>query len=115
MEKVDRPVLERRKIALELRPHTRGGERVVELVEVGVELSRTPILAGVDLTMLRGERVGVDSGENSARKSVLLRLLAGTCRRPKASARPAPRSGSANLRRTIAPTIPMQPRSSSFT
>ena len=76
MEKVDRPVLERRKIALELRPHTRGGERVVELVEVGVELGRTPILAGVDLTMLRGERVGV-VGENGAGKSVLLRLLAG--------------------------------------
>ena len=35
MEKVDRPVLERRKIALELRPHARGGERVVELVEAG--------------------------------------------------------------------------------
>ena len=76
MEKVDRPVLERRKIALELRPHARGGERVVELVEVGVELGRTPILAGVDLTMLRGERVGV-VGENGAGKSVLLRLLAG--------------------------------------
>jgi ATP-binding cassette, subfamily F, member 3 len=29
MEKVERPVLERRKIALELRPHARGGERVV--------------------------------------------------------------------------------------
>ena len=76
MEKVDRPVLERRKIALELRPHARGGERVVELVEVGVELGGTPILAGVDLTVLRGERVGV-VGENGAGKSVLLRLLAG--------------------------------------
>jgi ATP-binding cassette subfamily F protein 3 len=76
MEKVDRPVLERRKIALELRPHSRGGERVVELVEAGVELGGMPILAGVDLTVLRGERVGV-VGDNGAGKSVLLRLLAG--------------------------------------
>jgi len=76
MEKVDRPVLERRKIALELRPHARGGERVVELAGVGVELGGTPILAGVDLTVLRGERVGV-VGENGAGKSVLLRVLAG--------------------------------------
>ena len=76
MEKVDRPVLERRKIALDLRPHARGGERVVELVEVGVELGGRPILAGVDLTVLRGERVGV-VGENAAGKSVFLRLLAG--------------------------------------
>ena len=76
MEKVDRPVLERRKIALELRPHARGGERVVELDGVGVELGGLPVLAGVDLTVLRGERVGV-VGENGAGKSVLLRVLAG--------------------------------------
>src|SRR5690242_15605570 len=75
MEKVERPVLERRKIALDLRPHARGGERVVELAGVGVELGGTPILAGVDLTVLRGERVGV-VGENGAGKSVLLRVLA---------------------------------------
>jgi ATP-binding cassette subfamily F protein 3 len=75
MEKVDRPVLERRKIALDLRPHARGGERVVELSAVGIELGGNPILVDVDLTVLRGERVGV-VGENGAGKSVLLRLLA---------------------------------------
>jgi ATP-binding cassette subfamily F protein 3 len=76
MEKIDRPVLERRKIALDLRPHTRGGERVVELSGAGVELGGNPILAGVDVTVLRGERVGV-VGDNGVGKSVLLRLLAG--------------------------------------
>jgi ATP-binding cassette subfamily F protein 3 len=76
MEKIDRPVLERRKIALELRPHARGGERVVELIGIGVELGGTPVLAGVDFAVLRGERVGV-VGDNGAGKSVLLRALAG--------------------------------------
>jgi ATP-binding cassette subfamily F protein 3 len=76
MEKIDRPVLERRKIALELRPHARGGERVVELAGVGVELAGRSILDGVGLTVLRGERVGV-VGDNGAGKSVLLRVLAG--------------------------------------
>src|SRR3954467_14867418 len=76
MEKVDRPVLERRKIALELRPHVRGGERVVELDGVGIAFGGLQILDGVDLTVLRGERVGV-VGENGAGKSVLLRLLGG--------------------------------------
>src|SRR4051794_10329747 len=76
MDKVDRPVLERRKIALELRPHARGGERVVELDSVGVELGANVVLAGVDLTVLRGERVGV-VGDNGAGKSVLLRVLSG--------------------------------------
>jgi ATP-binding cassette subfamily F protein 3 len=76
MEKVDRPVLERRKIALELRPHARGGERVVELTGAGVSLGGAAILGDVELTVLRGERVGV-VGENGAGKSVLLRLLSG--------------------------------------
>ena len=75
MEKIDRPVLERKKIALELHPHSRGGERVVELLGAGVELGGNPILAGIDLTVLRGERVGV-VGDNGAGKSVLLRVLA---------------------------------------
>jgi ATP-binding cassette, subfamily F, member 3 len=76
MDKIDRPVLERRKIALELRPQARGGERVVELAGAGVELAGRSVLADVDLTVLRGERVGV-VGENGAGKSVLLRVLAG--------------------------------------
>jgi ATP-binding cassette subfamily F protein 3 len=76
MEKVERPVLERRKIALELRPHARGGDRVVELIEGGVVLGGVGILQGVDLTVLRGERVGVVV-DNGAGKSVLLRALAG--------------------------------------
>jgi len=76
MEKIDRPVLERRKIALELHPHTRGGERVVELESAGVELDGRVVLDDVDLTVLRGERVGV-VGANGAGKSVLLRLLGG--------------------------------------
>ena len=37
MDAIDRPVLERRKIALQLRPTTRGGQRVFSLRSVGVE------------------------------------------------------------------------------
>ena len=76
MEKVDRPVLERRKIALALRPKARGGERVVELIGARVELGDRSILDAVDLAVLRGERVGI-VGDNGAGKSVLLRTLAG--------------------------------------
>jgi ATP-binding cassette subfamily F protein 3 len=76
MEKVDRPVLERRRIALDLRPHLRGGERVVELEGASVSVGGRTVLADLDLTVLRGERVGV-VGDNGAGKSVLLRLLAG--------------------------------------
>jgi ATP-binding cassette, subfamily F, member 3 len=71
MDKVDRPVFERRKMGLALRSAMRGGERVVELRDVEFD----PVLTGVDLTIMRGERVGV-IGPNGAGKTVLVRLLA---------------------------------------
>jgi ATP-binding cassette subfamily F protein 3 len=72
MDKVDRPVFERRKMALALRAQMRGGERVVELRDAEFD----PVLTGVDLTVMRGERVGV-IGPNGAGKTVLVRLLGG--------------------------------------
>jgi ATP-binding cassette subfamily F protein 3 len=76
MEKVERPVLERRKIALALRPGVRGGDRVVQLSDVNAAFGDHAVLLDVDLTVLRGERVGI-VGENGAGKSVLLKVLAG--------------------------------------
>jgi ATP-binding cassette, subfamily F, member 3 len=72
MEKVERPVFERRKMALALRSAARGGDRVVELRGVDFD----PVLIDVSLTIMRGERVGI-VGPNGAGKTVLARLLAG--------------------------------------
>ncbi len=76
MDKVERPVLERRKIGLELRGRVRGGRKVIELQDVGVAFDEFPVLIGVDLTVSRGERLGI-IGPNGAGKSVLAKLLAG--------------------------------------
>ncbi len=76
MEKIDRPVLERRKMALRLRSAQRGGQRVVELHAVDTDLGGRRILTGVDLTVMRGERIGVIGG-NGQGKSVLVKLLTG--------------------------------------
>jgi ATP-binding cassette, subfamily F, member 3 len=76
MQKVDRPVLERRKIGLGFRENVRGGKKVIELREASVAFGEEPVLIGVDLTISRGERVGV-IGKNGAGKSVLAKLLAG--------------------------------------
>ena len=76
MEKVERPVFERRKMALALRSAARGGDRVIELRGVDFD----PVLIDVTLTIMRGERVGI-VGPNGAGKTVLARLLA---RRPRA-------------------------------
>jgi ATP-binding cassette subfamily F protein 3 len=72
MDKIERPVFERRRMALELRSAARGGERVVDLR--GLEFD--PVLADADLTVMRGERIGI-VGPNGAGKTVLLRLIAG--------------------------------------
>ena len=79
MEKIERPVLERRKIGLSLRPQRRGGQRVFELRHVGVAFGDEPILLDVNLTVLHGERLGV-VGENGAGKSVLTKTLVGELR-----------------------------------
>jgi ATP-binding cassette subfamily F protein 3 len=72
MEKVDRPVFERRRMALALRSASRGGDRVIELRGVDFD----PVLIDVQLTIMRGERVGI-VGPNGAGKTVLARLLTG--------------------------------------
>jgi ATP-binding cassette subfamily F protein 3 len=72
MEKVQRPVFERRKMALALRSEARGGDRVIALRDVDFD----PVLHGVDLEIVRGERVGI-VGPIGAGKTVLARLLAG--------------------------------------
>jgi ATP-binding cassette subfamily F protein 3 len=76
MEKVERPVLERRKIGLAFRGSARGGQKVIELRDASVAFGEDPVLIGVNLTVTRGERVGV-VGKNGAGKSVLARVLAG--------------------------------------
>ena len=76
MDKVERPVLERRKIGLDLRGRVRGGRKVIELDQVGMAFDDDPVLIDVDLTVERGERLGI-VGPNGAGKSVLAKLLAG--------------------------------------
>jgi ATP-binding cassette subfamily F protein 3 len=76
MEKVERPVFERRKMALELRSATRGGQRVLALEGVDVAFDDDPVLLDAELVIARGERVGV-VGPNGAGKTVLARVLAG--------------------------------------
>jgi len=76
MDKVERPVFERRKIALEMRSAERGGSKVVTLNDVTVAFDGDPVLLGCDVQIFRGERIGM-IGANGAGKSVLGTVLAG--------------------------------------
>jgi ATP-binding cassette subfamily F protein 3 len=76
LDKVDRPVLERRKIGLALRSGERGGKRVVDLRSADLGFDGQAVLQDVSLTVFRGERVGV-IGANGSGKSCLVRTIAG--------------------------------------
>jgi len=86
MERVERPILERRHMGLELNGW-RGSDKVLEIVDLdkgfpastngsGVDEEETIILAGLDLLVWQGERVGV-IGPNGSGKSLLFRLVLG--------------------------------------
>ncbi len=81
IERVDKPVLERRRMGLALHPMSRGGQKVVELREVSKSFAangygEVSVLHGLNGLVRHGERVGIVGG-NGAGKSVLFRLIAG--------------------------------------
>ncbi|MBK9710455.1 MAG: ABC-F family ATP-binding cassette domain-containing protein [Kouleothrix sp.] len=76
MDKVERPVLERRKMALQFHPHARGGAKAIELRRVDKAFDDLIIVMDAVATIMNGERVGI-VGANGAGKSVLLRLILG--------------------------------------
>lgn len=83
IEKIDRPVLDRRKMGLELNGW-RGSNQVLELVGVSKSFLPHPpasptgrgshVLHNINFLIRHGERVGL-IGANGAGKSVLLRLI----------------------------------------
>ena len=75
IEKIDRPVLERRKMDLSLNGW-RGSNQVLEFDNVTKEYSHRKILNRLTFLIRHGERVGL-IGANGAGKSVMLRLILG--------------------------------------
>jgi ATP-binding cassette subfamily F protein 3 len=76
MDKIDRPVLERRKMGLRFKAGERGGQKVLEVRRLSKSFEDNQVLLDLNFLVRRGERVGL-VGPNGCGKSVLFRLLLG--------------------------------------
>jgi ATP-binding cassette subfamily F protein 3 len=75
IERIERPVLERRKMGLELNGW-RGSNKVLEIEGLEKSFGENCILRRINLLVRHGERVGL-VGPNGAGKSLLLRMILG--------------------------------------
>lgn len=75
MDKVEKPVLERRKMDLQINGW-RGSNKVLELDGVSKSFGAKQVFAGLNEIIWHGERVGL-IGANGAGKSVLMRMILG--------------------------------------
>ncbi|MCO6452975.1 MAG: ABC-F family ATP-binding cassette domain-containing protein [Caldilineales bacterium] len=78
IERIEKPVLENKRMGLELKGW-RGSNKVLEIVDLQKSFSTSQngsqtVLAGLDLLIWHGERVGL-VGANGSGKSVLFRLI----------------------------------------
>jgi ATP-binding cassette subfamily F protein 3 len=76
MEKVERPVLERRRMALSFRPRIRGGAIAIRLEHATFGFDGRPVIRDAELVIQNGERIGI-IGPNGSGKTVLLSLMSG--------------------------------------
>ncbi len=75
MERIERPVLERRRMDLRLNGW-RGSSKVLELQHVSMAFDSQLVFDDLNLLLYHGQRLGI-IGENGAGKSVLLQLILG--------------------------------------
>jgi len=76
MDKVEKPVTERRRMDLSRLNGWRGSNKVLELEGVSKSFGSKSIFKGINETIWHGERVGL-IGPNGAGKSVFIRMLLG--------------------------------------
>lgn len=75
MDRIDRPITERKRMELRL-SGWRGSSKVLEMKHACKSFDGEPVLTDVNLLLRHGERVGV-IGPNGSGKSVLMRLVLG--------------------------------------
>ncbi|MGE5139191.1 MAG: ABC-F family ATP-binding cassette domain-containing protein [Rudaea sp.] len=74
VERIEKPIMERRGIGLELKAARRGSNKVLEVRHLGKSFDGVAVLDDVNLLVWNGERVGL-IGANGAGKTVLFRCI----------------------------------------
>jgi ATP-binding cassette subfamily F protein 3 len=74
VERIEKPIMERRGIGLELKAARRGSNKVLEVRHLGKSFDGIMVLDDVNLLVSNGERVGL-IGANGAGKTVLFRCI----------------------------------------
>jgi ATPase subunit of ABC transporter with duplicated ATPase domains len=76
MEKVKRPIMERRAIDLQITQNERSGKQVAVLEEISKSFGNRTLFQGISEMLVYGERVFL-IGENGAGKSTIFKMLLG--------------------------------------
>ena len=90
LEKIEIPeVSEKKSIKVKLELENRGGEKVLEVKNLFKNYGKKEVLKGVNLLIMRNERVGI-IGKNGSGKSTLLKIIAGAEKQDKGEVKIGP-------------------------
>ncbi|WP_407271765.1 ribosomal protection-like ABC-F family protein [Radiobacillus sp. PE A8.2] len=76
MEKLDKPVLDPKKMNLDFNPENRSGEDVIKCKALYKDFDNKQVLKGIDLHLRYQERLAI-VGDNGSGKSTLIKLILG--------------------------------------
>lgn len=76
MEKIDKPIFEKKSMRMNVFSGSRSGTTLLEAVGIAKSFEQKELFSNIDLTIEKGDRIGI-IGENGSGKTTLLKILLG--------------------------------------